>query len=363
MNEVLHWLSAPSEANGLAWPLMIPILLFGIVATWKGSRQFEQATEDLSHQLRLPPAVQGGVFAAVGSSAPELFSALLATFVHGAFELGVAAIVGSAIFNILVIPALATLFGGPQRTNSAAVRRDVRFYVVSIVVLLLTFALAVVYFPGPRVDDQTGTVTRGLALLPLATYGVYLFLQWRDSREGEDDRPSSAEAPSAALWPRLLVSLALIIVGVEAMLRGVLWLGNVSGSPAFLWSLIIVAGATSVPDAVVSIRAMTKQTTEAGKERGAEVSFSNVLGSNIFDLLVATPAGVLLAGTALINFSVAAPLMGVLFGATLFFAAALRFNRCFTRMDAWRMLALYGVFIVWVALETVGTTHLLALAG
>lgn len=54
---------------------------------------------------QLPPVVQGGVVAAVGSSFPELSSAVLATLLHDDFGLGVAAMAGSAIFNITVIPA------------------------------------------------------------------------------------------------------------------------------------------------------------------------------------------------------------------------------------------------------------------
>jgi len=67
---------------------------------------------------------------------------LSATLLHGEFDLGVSAIVGSAVFNVLVIPAVSVLVAGPQGTCRGLLYRDAQFYLTSVSVLLVTFALA-----------------------------------------------------------------------------------------------------------------------------------------------------------------------------------------------------------------------------
>ncbi len=79
---------------------------------------------------------------------PELASVLLATLRHGEFELGVGAIVGSAVFNLLVIPGVSVLVGGRMDTNRDLVYKEALFYMLAVAVLLLTFSLAVIYYPG-----------------------------------------------------------------------------------------------------------------------------------------------------------------------------------------------------------------------
>jgi len=80
-------------------------IYIGVIAAatgvvWTGSDWLESSSVSLAAHYRLPPVVQGGVIAAVGSSFPELSSTVLATLVGGELEVGVGVIVGSAIFNI-----------------------------------------------------------------------------------------------------------------------------------------------------------------------------------------------------------------------------------------------------------------------
>jgi cation:H+ antiporter len=83
-------------------------------------------------------------------------------------------------------------------------------------------------------------------------------------------------------------------------------------------------------------------------------SLGNVLGSNTFDLLVAIPLGVLIAGSAPVSFNVAAPMMGVLTVATIILFTALRTDLLLTDPESYVLLTAYLVFIAWVIGETVG---------
>ncbi|MDY6764959.1 MAG: sodium:calcium antiporter, partial [Halobacteria archaeon] len=121
-----------------------------VVATgfiWLGSGWLEKSAEHLSAYYGLPAVVQGSIVVAVGSSFPE-FSSVVFTALAGVFNMGVGAIVGSAIFNILVIPALSGIASDTElESNRTIVYKEAQFYMIAVAALVLTFALAVIYFP------------------------------------------------------------------------------------------------------------------------------------------------------------------------------------------------------------------------
>ena len=326
--------------------LLIGLAVVSTGVVWIGSGWLESSSEKLAAHYELPDMVQGAVIVAVGSSFPELSAAVLSTLIHGEFELGVAAIVGSALFNILIIPALSVLVSRNGLTsNRDLVFKEAQFYMISVAVLLLTFSFAVIYNPVVTENENLilGTLDRKLALIPLVMYAVYLFLQYQDSIEYRtENRPRDIKVSRE--WAFLAASLLVILVGVEGLVRAAIQLGDVFDTPSFFWGITVVAAGTSVPDAFVSIR--------AARRGRSDTSLANVLGSNVFDLLVAIPVGVLIAGAAVINYSIAAPLMAVLTLATLLLFAMLRINLSLTISEAWILLVAYAAFIVWMALET-----------
>jgi cation:H+ antiporter len=329
---------------------VLAVVSTGVV--WKGSEWLESSSEKLSAHYELPPLVQGAVVLAVGSSFPELSTAVLATLLHGEFELGVAAIVGSALFNVLMIPALAGL-GAQEALISTRdlVYKEIQFYLLSIAALLLSFAFAVIYNPVGGVGGPiAGELTRGIALFPLALYLFYVYLQYQDT---QDHRPDTAPEQVSVLkqFGVLAGGLAIILVGVEGLVRSAIGFGSALGTPSFLWGITVVAVGTSVPDTFVSVR--------AAREGNAVASIANVMGSNVFDLLVCIPVGVLVAGTAVVNFSVGAPMMGVLTLATLIVFTVMRSQMTLTSIEAWGLIAIYLAFVCWMSVETYGAVDLL----
>jgi cation:H+ antiporter len=326
----------------------LALALFGTAVVWVGSGLLERSAERLALYYRLPDIVTGAVVVAIGSSFPELSTTVLTTLVHGEFELGVSAIVGSAIFNILVIPGLAGILGGRQlESNRDLVYKESQFYMLSVAVLLIAFAFAAIYHPAGNGTDGAilGRVTRTIALIPLAMYGLYVFVQWQDTIEYEAEHAPESISP-AKEWGLLLLSLVLILVAVEALVRAALGLGRLFQIPSFFWGVTVVAAATSIPDAFVSVRAAQKG--------NAVTALANALGSNVFDLLVCIPIGVLIAGEAVINFTVSVPMMGALTLATLALFLMMRTGMVLSRRESWILLVLYVVFVVWVGAESLG---------
>lgn len=326
--------------NGLLFALGLAVVATAVI--WKGSDLLERSAERLSKHYGLPVAVHGAVVVAVGSSFPELSSVVVSTLLHGEFSLGLGVIVGSAIFNVLVIPAAAAFASESLESTRDVVHKDAQFYIISILVLFITFALGATYVPGGT--NTAAILTPTLVLFPLLTYGVYVFLHHQDTREHDPKAPIDVDPRREWLW--LVVSLAVITLGVEGIVSAVLTIGEALATPPFFWGLTVIALVTSLPDAFVSIG--------AAKRDEDVTSLTNVLGSNTFNLLVAIPVGVLIAGRTTVDFVLAVPLFGFLGLATLVFIVFTRTHLELSQREAAGFVALYAFFLVWMALETFG---------
>lgn len=326
-------------------PVDVGIILAATAAIWKGSDWLEGASERLATYYGLPLVVQGAVVAAIGSSFPELAS-VVASALQGSLSLGVGAIVGSAIFNILVIPAVSGLAkDGDIESNRALVYKEAQFYMLAVSVLLITFSMAVIYYPDTS-ENLAGFVTRPLALVPIGMYGLYVFIQFQDTLDHDADEAMTEQIDLRRQWTQLVAGLLVILVAVHYLVHSVDVIGTALGVPEFIMGVTVIAGVTSLPDTLVSVRS-------AKDDRGV-ASLGNVLGSNTFDLLVAIPIGVLIVGRASIDFEMAVPMFGILTLATLLLFTVLRTDLVLSTAEAYSMLIAYLAFVVWIVLETAG---------
>ncbi|KAM8733334.1 sodium/potassium/calcium exchanger 3 isoform 2-T2 [Acanthopagrus schlegelii] len=123
---------------------------------------FVPSLEKVSENLQLSQDVAGATFMAAGSSAPELFTSLIGVFITKG-DVGVGTIVGSAVFNVLVIIGLCGIFAGQPITLSWwPLFRDAVFYILSIVVLIL-----VIY------DEK---VLWWETIILISMYGIYIII-------------------------------------------------------------------------------------------------------------------------------------------------------------------------------------------
>ncbi|AWB27426.1 sodium:calcium antiporter [Halococcoides cellulosivorans] len=329
-------------------PVHVALVIAATAVVWVASDGLESSADRLSAHYGLPAVIQGSVVVAVGSSFPEL-SSVIVTSIKGVFDMGVGAIVGSAIFNVLVIPAVAGIVTDePVDANRPLVFKEAQFYMLAVAAMAITFALAVIY--EPAAGTLVGTITRPIAALPLLLYLLYLFIQYQDvSDHDAGERPDDVRV--GYQWAVLAGSLIVILVAVHQLVEGVDGLSQTFGVPEFLAGVTIIAAATSVPDTFVSVR--------AARAGNGLTSIGNVLGSNTFDLLVAIPIGVLIVGEVTINFGVAVPMLGVLTAATVALFVSLRTDLELSDREAYMLLGIYMVFFTWVVTETIGLTHVL----
>jgi cation:H+ antiporter len=324
------------------------------VIVWKGSGILEESTETLALYYQLPVVVQGAVLAAVASSFPELTSVVIATSVHGTFSLGVGAIGGSAIFNITMIPGLSAILAGRSGIHSSKqiVNSDILYYALSIAVLVIMFTFGLIYFPVES-QELVGTVNRPLALMGIATYVVYLFMKQQDTMEIQKRNKTThraiPELNTIKEWFTFAGGIVLVVVSVESLVWSGIHLSQIIGIPDFIWGMVVLAAITSLPDAIISI--------DAARAGNGDLSLSNVVGSNIFDLLICLPVGILIAGTATVDLTEVIPMMGILVLATILLFFCSRTGLRLTRTEGMILVGSYCLFVVLVIGEILGATH------
>ncbi len=322
---------------------------------------FITSLDRLSQSFHLPSNVAGASLMAMGSSAPELSIAMLALFKAGGAhsDVGIGTIVGSAVFNILVITGVSAIVR-PATVSWRVVARDVVMYVLSLALLLATF-----------VD---GMITSIEALAFLVLYGVYLFIlfQWKDGsltkeiHELATPRRLSPPRASGSLHRahRLIIAAMGCLTGnahhhyIRAFLVSIVFIAAISwvlvdvavifaevvGLPPVIVALTILAGGTSVPDMIASI-------IVARQGRG-EMAISNAIGSNIFDILVGLglpwlivlmmQGHVVQVGTDALWTSTL-----ILLSTVVLLYIFLTTGRQLSRREGWILLGVYGTYVLW----------------
>ena len=263
---------------------------------------FIVSLDEISDRMKLSNDVAGATLMAMGSSAPELAIAMIALIRPGGYsDVGIGTIVGSALFNILVITG-ASAIARPLRITWTIVTRDVVVYIASVGLLLWAFS-----------DNQINIFEAAVFIVFYATYVGGLILWNNRSRRGDTEHNPNVEIstehrdrserktnasilgdklskftdqalsvlignPRSQYLRAFLVSIALISATSWVLVESGIALAAAVGVPPVIVALTILAPGTSVPDMISSI-------VVAKQGRGG-MAVANAVGSNIFDILI-----------------------------------------------------------------------------
>jgi len=268
-------------------------VIAGLALLVAGGELLVRGASRLAGLLGISPLVIGLTVVAFGTSAPELAVSVGATF-SGQADIAVGNVVGSNVFNVLLILGLSALVA-PLVVSSQLIRLDVPLMILASVAVWL---LALDEMIG-RVD---GTLLFG-ALLVYTAWSVYQ--SRRESKLIQDEFAQEFSAPSGksargVVWPIALIAVGLALLGVGAnrLVGGAATIARLLEVPELLIGLTIVAAGTSLPEVAASVTASFKG------ER--DIAVGNVVGSNLFNILcvlglsaVVAPAGVPVSPSAL----------------------------------------------------------------
>ncbi|MDA0857628.1 MAG: sodium:calcium antiporter [Proteobacteria bacterium] len=284
------------------WPvsflLWVSLIVFASIAIWRAGDFFQPAADYVQEKHKLPESIKAAVIDAVASSFPEFCVAVIAVILLGRAEVGISSIVGSALYNVLIIPAAAGLVAkGPMKIGKEVVWRDSLMY-FGVVILLLVALLA---FP-----NAWGF---GVAALFISAYIGYIFWLNIDYRKhkrnlAEEDNNESVPTETEAsveeeeeseleirdephAWKWILGMMLVMGLASHILVEASIQLGDLLGIDAVIMGFIVIAAGTSVPDTVLSVL--------SAKRGNYDAAISNVFGSNIFDICICLSVPILLA--------------------------------------------------------------------
>ena len=311
-------------------------ILLGIVLLFGGGELFVAGSSALALLLGIPQIVIGLTVVSLGTSAPELFVSLISTFQDGD-AIAVSNVVGSNIFNLMVVLGLSALVV-PLRVKSRLVRRDVP--------LLLGVSMAVWGMAsGGRLTWQAG-----LALL--VGTAINLIWEMRTASEYSDEEGDFDEgdrATPAVAAAKLAGGLVLLVLGSQVLVKGATAAAIGLGVTETVIGLTIVSAGTSMPELVTSLVAAYR-----GK---ADLAIGNVVGSNLLNqLLILGVCSVFSGEGLLVDPVVISRDLPVMVLTTLALLPILWTRGVVSRLEGGILVGLYGLYMAEQVLSETLTT-------
>ena len=355
------------EIVGSLTVILVSVYLLAIIT----EEFFIISLDEISSRLKMPSDVAGASLMAMGSSAPELFIALIAVYRGGAHsDVGIGTIVGSAVFNILVITGASAVVAGKMMMKRGAVERDIIFYLGSVAILLFVF--------------WNGEIALWEAGLMMVAYVGYLVALWYWSRTNPEDaaektigggHADKAKDEARSFFGRLahmltvlfgfimpnpqknyiwamIASIALIIVLSYALVESAVILSAALNLPPLIVSLTLLAAGTSAPDLIASI--------DVARDGRGTMAVSNAVGSNIFDVLVGLGVPwlitILITGhLVVVGTDGLIESMFLLSVTTIILYILLNTGRQLTRREGYILLGVYVLYVAYVIVTNAGT--------
>lgn len=318
------------------------LLIAGLVLLILGAELLVRGAARLAASFGVPALVIGLTVVAFGTSAPELAVSLKSAW-SGQTELAIANVVGSNIFNVLLILGLAAVLS-PLVVSQQLIRQDVP---IMILVSAITAALA---WNGVLARWEAGLLFSGLVL-----YTVFLFVQGRrQGAEASDDDVAGLLQGQVPMWQNLLlviVGLALLVLGSRWLVQSAVSIAGSLGVSEAVIGLTIIAAGTSLPEVMTSVMA-----TLRGQR---DIAIGNVVGSNIFNLLCVLGLSGLVSPEPLVAGSQLAALdMPVMLGVALLCLPLFFTGATLSRFEGALFLVLYVSYVWYMVALTVGAVYL-----
>ena len=301
----------------------IVLIVVGIVLVLWGADRLTDGAVAVAQRLRIPEMVIGLTIVGLGTSMPELCISLVSAL-KGTSDLAVGNVVGSNIFNTLLIVGVAAMVA-PITILRSTVWKDMPWSMLAGVLL------AVLCFDG--------CVSRLDALILFAIFLIFMGYTLYQAKKGKAEMSAeearSARTPLAAAG-LIILGLACLVVGSNVFVDAATRVARALNVSDAVIGLTIVAGGTSLPELATSV--------VAARKGQSAIAIGNVIGSNVFNvLLIIGLTGLFcpmeLQGITLIDYAVM----------TLGMAMLWCFSYTRLLVERWEGAALTAVFATYMA--------------
>lgn len=244
--------------------MMYVWLILGFVLLIKGADLFVDGSSSVARIFKVPAVIIGLTIVAMGTSAPETAVSISAA-VRGQNEIALSNVIGSNIFNLLVVVGICAAIK-PVIPAKEIIRRDLPISLLCAVLLLVA-----------SLNLALGRIEGIVLLLGFVIYIGYLVYTARKKPAADTEENVRKMSPlKSALF--ILIGIAGIVLGGQLVVNSASDIAASFGLSQTLIGLTIVAVGTSLPELVTSIVASRKG------ENG--LALGNAIGSNIFNILL-----------------------------------------------------------------------------
>jgi len=346
------------------------LIIISSIIIWRSCVVFDVASKKIGKNLK--NGVRGATINAIGSSLPELFTAFFfLLFMQNTigFSAGLATIIGSAIFNILIIPSIVIFIVLKNNTsiiiNKKPIIRDSVFLIISQLSLLLVL----------NIGEKEAQITLDESCFIMLIYLIYLIYLSKGSliKKNKEQHITNKNA-----WKNLIFSLIPIAIGCAVLVfacelfagsafkNSYSWLSKIGnmgeleglGMELPIIALFFAAAASSVPDLIISYR--------DAKSNDVEDSLANPIGSNLFDICVAFGFPLFLyniffqnkpisfeGNEGIYSIETISLLLIIMISLTIIFLFSLIFAKKYNIYHAVLFTSLYILFIIIIVLKVI----------
>ena len=257
----------------------ILLLIGGLILILLGANGLTDGAASMAKRFRIPPIVIGLTIVAFGTSAPEL-TVSVSSALKGSADIAIGNVVGSNIFNTLMIVGCTALFA-PIVITRNTLRKEIPLCILSSIVLLIC---ANDVFLDKASENILNKVDGLLLLCFFVIFMGYTFAiaSKPATMEQQAEHPvieEETEIKSLPWWQSILYiigGLAALIYGGQLFVDGATGIARNLGVSESIIGLTLVAGGTSLPELATSIVAALK--------KNPEIAIGNVIGSNLFNI-------------------------------------------------------------------------------
>ena len=322
--------------EGLTDGLWGSLLLFavGVILLIKGGDWFVDSAVGIAKRFKVPEIIIGATVVSIGTTLPEVMVSVTAALNNnGAIAYGNA--IGSIICNTSLIAAL-TIAIRPAPVNKKAIVTPVVFFFISAAIYLVA---AYIF----------GTFDRWLGIVMLLVFAVYMTMTIRNGFKNPVQHEEEEEqTEGGSLLKNVIVlaaSAALIAIGADMLEGSSVSLATMAGIPTEVVGVTIVALCTSLPELVTAVTALLKG-------HGA-LSLGNIIGANIFNLVLVSGAAVTLSpfavpeGSKLLGYNTSLIMeIPLMVGVMALMTLPALFKGKLSRWQGVALLSIYAAFVV-----------------
>jgi cation:H+ antiporter len=312
--------------NGLEF-LAIPAFIIGVIFLYKGSDILVDGVSKTAAQLGISALIISVLLVGFGTSSPELAISVGSAIQNNPDSAGISLgnIIGSCIANLMLVLGLSSIIR-PIKIQKKIIKREAPILVGATIILVI--------FSAFNLLDNYRIIGGVLFLIFFALF-VWFFIRCAKKERVNDKPIDTGKTTKNILF--IMLGIAGVVFGAWLLIESAVTIATLLDINPFIIALSMVAIGTSLPELVVS--------SVAAYRGESDIAVGNVLGSNVFNILLILGIAALFIPLGAIN---SMDNMIILLLVTLLMIPICCTNHTISRIEGFFMLVIYGVYIWYI---------------